>query len=82
MNNCLIEGKQHKRRIWDKSRYFFACVWWLVIVPFDSAFFFACMVIILYDFCYFLCSHYAVVSFSMPIVACVYVKRVSMLSSD
>lgn len=45
-------------------------------------FFFACMVIILYDFCYFLCSHYAVVSFSMPIVACVYVKRVSMLSSD
>lgn len=84
VNNYLIEGKQHKRRIWDKSRYFFACVWWLVIVPFDSAFFFffACMVTILYDFCYLLCSHYAVVSFSMPIVACVYVKRVSMLSSD
>lgn len=55
---------------------------WLLYHLIQLFFFFACMVIILYDFCYFLCSHYAVVSFSMPIVACVYVKRVSMLSSD
>lgn len=84
MNNYLIEGKQHKRRIWDKSRCFcMRLVAGYCTIRFSFFFFFfARMVIILYDFCYLLCSHYAVVSFSMPIVACVYVKRVSMLSSD
>lgn len=81
MNNYLIEGKQHKRRIWDKSR----CFCMRLVAGYCTirfSFFFTCMVIILYDFCYLLYSHCAFVSFSMPIVACVYVKRVSMLSSD